>query len=254
MNPSVLIGASSVLAPTKTTQLNVNSSTQSSARIVLSGQEFYQAGNTDTDGPSLLCGVNRTGNKQLWIGNSASLTQNTTNPIIRIIPTGTTIDAIATDGNTNLSLTIGNSAVTFMGAGGLKFNNSTASYAPYQLNYYEWASSNTVTTSGCTALSLTIYFTRIGNIAYMTWQDTLWATNSAVGTLTATSIVPVRFRPTTTHTAPYACKNFGTNVLSFVQIATTGTCTFNNGVNGGNFSSGTNAFAIYGNTVSWVIL
>jgi hypothetical protein len=32
-----------------------------------------------TSGIALLLGVNRTGNKQLWIGDSANLTQNATN-------------------------------------------------------------------------------------------------------------------------------------------------------------------------------
>lgn len=94
--------------------LELSTSVQNRARVILSGQEFYQAGNTSTSGVALLSGVNRTGNRQLWVADSANLTQNTTNPVIRINPiTSTTlyiptIDAMATDGLTRLSLNLGN--------------------------------------------------------------------------------------------------------------------------------------------------
>lgn len=88
--------------------LELSTSVQNRARVILSGQEFYQAGNTSTSGVALLSGVNRTGNRQLWVADSANLTQNTTNQVIRITPSGTTIDAVATDGLTRLSLNLGN--------------------------------------------------------------------------------------------------------------------------------------------------
>lgn len=112
------IAAAAVTAPTTTTQLNINSTIQASARIVLSGQEFYQAANTSTNGVSLLAGVNRTGNRQLWIADSAALTQNSSNATIRIQPNTGTIDATATDGTTALPLVLGQtgSATTINGS------------------------------------------------------------------------------------------------------------------------------------------
>jgi hypothetical protein len=86
--------------------LNLNSNTQSLARLTLTGQEFYQASNTSTEGIALLTGVNRSNNRQLWIGQTDKLNQNTSNSVIRIIPNtgGCQIDAIATDGITVKSL------------------------------------------------------------------------------------------------------------------------------------------------------
>jgi len=98
--------------------LDIADTIQNAARIVLSGQEFYQAGQTMTSGVALLLGVNRAGNKQLWIGDSSALTQNSTNVLLRVLPStsGTgyvQIDAIATDGTTtkNLSLQGGGGSV-----------------------------------------------------------------------------------------------------------------------------------------------
>lgn len=91
-------GAGSVTAPSSTTQLNIASSTQASARIVLSGQEFASAGNTSTDGVAILLGVNRSANRQFWFADSALLTQTSSNPAIRFQVNGTTIDAVSTNG------------------------------------------------------------------------------------------------------------------------------------------------------------
>ena len=59
--------------------INVSGTVQNKARIILSGQEFYQPGYTSGDGIALILGVNRANNKQLWITNSANLAQNGTN-------------------------------------------------------------------------------------------------------------------------------------------------------------------------------
>ena len=98
---------------TMTGKITINDTTQLNARIVLSGQEFYQPSNTSTDGIAFLIGVNRTNNRQLWIGDSAKLTQNTTHAVIRIMPNGSvpTIDAVATDGQTSLPINISGSAI-----------------------------------------------------------------------------------------------------------------------------------------------
>ena len=96
--------------------LELSSSTQALSRIILSGQEFYQAANTSTSGIACLLGVNRTNNRQLWIGDSANLTQNTTNSVFRInigdnASSGAMIDSIATNGTTALPLRLGTSGV-----------------------------------------------------------------------------------------------------------------------------------------------
>ena len=85
--------------------LELYSTTAATPRLILSGQEFFQAGNTSTSGIAFVCGVNRTTNRQLWICDSARLTKNSTNPVIRILNTG--IDAIATDGATKLDMNLG---------------------------------------------------------------------------------------------------------------------------------------------------
>jgi hypothetical protein len=126
---------SSNALPTGTTapNLNVNGSTQNTYKILLSGQEFYQAGNTDTNGIALLVGVNRTTNRQLWIADSAYLTQNSTNATLRIGVGGTNspaIDALATDGATALPLTLCTSggALNIGGTGATTFNGGAICY------------------------------------------------------------------------------------------------------------------------------
>jgi hypothetical protein len=89
-----------------------NSNTQAQARLKLVGQEFYQAATTATDGVAVLLGVNRTGNRQLWLADTASLTQNATNPTLQFRPNAGTIASVATDGTTALAMTLSASAIT----------------------------------------------------------------------------------------------------------------------------------------------
>jgi len=89
--------------------LDVASTTQTIGRIRLSGQEFFQASNTSTHGIELRLGVNRSGERQLWIADSA-LAVNTTNPQFRMrVSSGagfSALDALSTDGSTALKLAI----------------------------------------------------------------------------------------------------------------------------------------------------
>jgi len=99
-NGNVGIGTASPNA-----RMTVNDSTQAASRITLNGQEFFQAGFTDTNGPAILLGVNRSGDRQIWFGDSANLTQNSTNKVIRLAPDAGDISARTTDGGvTNLVL------------------------------------------------------------------------------------------------------------------------------------------------------
>ena len=89
--------------------LNLASTTQLIGRVRLSGQEFFQAGNTSTDGIELRLGVNRSGERQLWIADSALAVDNS-NPQFRMrVSAGagfSAIDAISTDGSTPLKMAI----------------------------------------------------------------------------------------------------------------------------------------------------
>ncbi|WP_409478176.1 tail fiber domain-containing protein [Pseudobdellovibrio sp. HCB154] len=108
--------------------LHISGASQTIEKIRLSGQEFYQAGNTDTEGLALLLGVNRTGNRQLWIGDSAKLTQNTSNTILRLSPSSGDISALATDGVTVKSLLLN------ANGGNVGIGTSTASATLHILN------------------------------------------------------------------------------------------------------------------------
>jgi hypothetical protein len=109
-------------------RLVLSDSAQNSARLVLSGQEFYGANVSSSDGVAFLLGVNRTGNKQLWIADSSALTPNSTNVALRalVISGSVTIDAVGTDGLTPKQLGIGNSGGVYVpGNVGIGKNNPT---------------------------------------------------------------------------------------------------------------------------------
>jgi hypothetical protein len=92
-------------------------STQLASRVVLSGQEYFQASNTSTDGMALLLGVNRSGDKQIWFADSSQIaTQGSTNKVIRIAPNQADISARTTDAGT-ANLTLQNSG-GFLAIGG----------------------------------------------------------------------------------------------------------------------------------------
>ncbi|HEX5400346.1 MAG TPA: FG-GAP-like repeat-containing protein [Verrucomicrobiae bacterium] len=100
-------------------RLDIASSTQLSERLRLSGQEFYQSGNTDTEGLSLLLGVNRMDNRQLWIADSGRLAVNSTNPVLRMLVSDhAAIDSVATDGTTPLPLSLGPNGSLVLAANG----------------------------------------------------------------------------------------------------------------------------------------
>jgi hypothetical protein len=97
-------------------------------RIVLAGAEYYQPTNTAITGIGFYLGINRTSNRQLWIGDTAS----TTAPFLRMNPSGTSpvIEAISRDGVTPATLTIGTAghvAMT-MGTGNVGIGTATPAY------------------------------------------------------------------------------------------------------------------------------
>jgi hypothetical protein len=98
-------------------RINVSDTTQLAPRIGLTGQEFLAAANTSTDGIAMLLGVNRTGNRQLWIGDTASLAQNSTNKVVRISPNNGDVSVLSTLGVAqSMSLQSGGG---FLGIGGV---------------------------------------------------------------------------------------------------------------------------------------
>jgi hypothetical protein len=92
--------------------LDLSSNTQLLSRLRLSGQEYYQAGNTSTDGVDIRLEVNRTNNRQIAFADSAAAI-NATNAMFRIICGGTsvTIGSISTDGTAVLPLMLSASLV-----------------------------------------------------------------------------------------------------------------------------------------------
>ncbi len=77
----------------------MNSETQLQPKLLLSGQEFLIPSQTSTDGVALLLGTNRLNSRVLFIGDSAKLTQNATNSILVLNPSGR-FDCTSTDGTT----------------------------------------------------------------------------------------------------------------------------------------------------------
>jgi hypothetical protein len=122
--------------------LQISDTVQPSERIRLSGTEFYSGTYSDTNGVSLLLGVNRANNRQLWIGDSAALGVNSTNTVCRIIPSPTqvAIDGVATDGLTPKPVLLGDALSISNGYVGIGINApvsplhvNTASYLPVTL-------------------------------------------------------------------------------------------------------------------------
>ena len=89
-------------------KLQVSSSSHDKEALRLSGQEYYTSDFSSSEGISFVLGVNRPGNRQLWIGDSDRIAKNSTDSFIRLMPGHQTpvIDAITTDGNAARDLTI----------------------------------------------------------------------------------------------------------------------------------------------------
>jgi hypothetical protein len=87
----------------RNTKLHIHDTAQL-PRVILSGTEYYQGGENTKEGVGLYLGSNRTSNRHVWFGDTASAT-----PFLRIA-TGTAspmIDAVARDGSTPSTLSVG---------------------------------------------------------------------------------------------------------------------------------------------------
>jgi hypothetical protein len=101
--------------------LTLFSSTQTLSRIIFSGQEFFQAATTSTDGIAMLLLGNRLGNRQIGFADSANLAVNATNPILR----NYSVDCLSTNG-TRLQIQFG--GVLYTGDNGINIGMNTTSY------------------------------------------------------------------------------------------------------------------------------
>jgi hypothetical protein len=88
--------------------LDLSNTTQLSNRIRISGQEYYQAGQTSTNGIDFRLGTNRTNERQLWIADSAMPINGTTAQLRVRTGNGTftSVDSISTDGTTVMPLSL----------------------------------------------------------------------------------------------------------------------------------------------------
>lgn len=162
-------GALGIGTTTPSGLLEAKKTTQLQSNLILSGQEYYQAGNAAT-GIALLAGVNRSANKQLWIADQdAVAAPGSANAVIRLMPNGPTIDAIGTDGVTAKNLTLGS------GTGLITVPSLTASS-----EVYTDASKNLTSTPPTTGQLG--YWTRNSASGYL--YNTTQADNVGVGTTT----------------------------------------------------------------------
>jgi len=141
--------------------LQINGTAQLSERLRLSGTEFYTGSFSDTNGISLLMGVNRPGNRQLWIGDSAALSIGLSNSVCRISPgaSGVGIDAIGTDGLTPMPMVLGD-AITIETDGYVGIGTN-APVSPLHVNTSYYLPETLQSSSG-TGTALDLYNTSPG--------------------------------------------------------------------------------------------
>lgn len=111
--------------------------------------------------------------------------------------------------------------------GGMQFANSTASYTPTTLNYYEETSAVLFQYAGPWAAgNETFYFTRIGNLVTMTIAGaTTGLSVTSSGFPFHWDPMPARFRPALEYRAPVAIIDGATNAtyaIGYVTIQTNG--------------------------------
>jgi hypothetical protein len=115
--------------------LELYSTSQTVPEIILSGTDF-STNTTSTSGVAFLLGSNLTNDRQLWIADSSAIGVGTTNPVIRIMPNTRTIDAVATNGTTALSLGIGNTGSSLFLNGNNIYGDAS------QLNNFKFENNN----------------------------------------------------------------------------------------------------------------
>jgi hypothetical protein len=154
-----------------------------------------------------------------------------------------TIGAFTSNGNVTLN---GNgTGCAFAGTNGLKFVNSTTSYTPTALTYYEQVDSSSLTVSGCFASnqSVTAYWHRIGRQVTFYLATISAAAAAALGSAASGSI-PTRFRPLADVRFPLLVINNSAAAVGWIIIANDGSLTFSlspSGAFSGTNNNGWNA-------------
>jgi hypothetical protein len=138
---------------------------------------------------------------------------STANGTIVMLPLG----SLGGDNRNNVSITgglinnttVGASTASTLRGTELKLSNATSGYVETALTYYEEYSFSFNWTGAFTLNSQTITVTRIGNICFLKFNETLpTATSAAV--LTASANLPSRFIPNTNTVKPMLVTNNGT--------------------------------------------
>lgn len=99
------------------TQIRIDSPDGSIYRLALTGQEALQPAFTSTEGIGFILGVNRIGDRQLWLIDTDRLARNGTNGMLRLSPDAGTLESLFTNLTARtLSLNAGGGVVAHGGA------------------------------------------------------------------------------------------------------------------------------------------
>lgn len=146
-------------------------------------------------------------------------------------------------------LAVGTAAAT----NGITLNNSTASYSPTVLNFYESTATVNLNFTGAWTATKTVKLNRIGNIVTAMFQ-TATATATAGATLTSGADIPARFRPSQTVSYPAIAVNNGAvlTTAGSISVSSGGVVTAFSDCSAGSFTNGTTS-GYNGTCVSWNI-
>lgn len=162
------------------------------------------------------------------------------------------IDSQASGSGTQLNVNQSGGLVQF-GSGGVQFVNSTTSYTPAILNYYEQA---TVTTSpsgvgvSCLTANQTLIYTRIGNIVHCSWVDMSGTASSSTAMVFPASSIPTRFLPVRQERQAIRVNKAGTDQAGTCVLFTSGAIQIFSDGGTGVFTNASAAI-IFATTLTW---
>ena len=119
---------------------------------------------------------------------------------------------------------------------GVKFANSTASYSPAALNYYEEDTAS-AGFSGCFSQTVTVRIVRVGKSVSIYLPAVTGTSTSATTLSCAADTIKARFRPYGQVVLPVKCTDNGTSVVGLVVFQTDGSIIIQRDVSGGNFAA-----------------
>jgi hypothetical protein len=152
-----------------------------------------------------------------------------------------TIGAFTANGNCTLN---GNgTGCAFAGTNGLKFVNSTTSYTPSALTYYEKLDSQTITVTTCFSSnqSVSVAWHRIGNQCTFYLGAISAAAAAGLGNVAASSI-PARFRPVADVRFDLLIINNSAAAVGWVIILNDGSMVFSQSPSGSFTGTGNNGW------------